>query len=543
MRATARDAIRERQDRFGLLVGVLLLCCCAVRVFTYVIDDAFITYRYAWHFRHGYGPVFNPGERTEGYSCPLYMALNSLLMFLPGDPLFRAKIIGLACAICTLWVVWRLTGELAASRRVRIMAPLLLGATASFALSAIDGMETSLQALLVTLAVFLFIRERRSGRGWASAPIFLAAALNRAEGAIYFAAALIPFILDIRRRFQRRDAIWLCVFLLPMSLFILWRHAYYGDWLPNTVVAKSMPLSTALDFAMGPAYLLRTIFGNLSGRTGAVVISICLWLLVILGAECPEMKQGGARLIVFAVLAQALVLLRSGGDWMTGWRYMMASVPLWTLLLAAGADRIVVHVTTPLSATGTRLAASFGFGALLVVFGGAAIDLVAIIEHDLQASTSWPAAGWTTDARKMVQRLSIRGTLLAADSLNVWLPPGSSIAYSEMGVIPFFTLKLRWLDTDGLTDRAIAHLDSALHTRAGVQYGAYLQQGTEVGQMVLQRRPDYILAHYSEYNCPQSIFGGAYLLYRRIPMYDRPHHIFNMLIVFRRRPELDAGQR
>lgn len=40
-------------------------------------DDAYITFRVAWNFVHGYGPVFNPGERVQAYTHPLWMLVMS----------------------------------------------------------------------------------------------------------------------------------------------------------------------------------------------------------------------------------------------------------------------------------------------------------------------------------------------------------------------------------------------------------------------------------------------------------------------------------
>ena len=55
-----------------------------VLVFTYVFlanswigDDAFITFRVVDNFVHGYGLTFNPAERVQAYTHPLWMLLLS----------------------------------------------------------------------------------------------------------------------------------------------------------------------------------------------------------------------------------------------------------------------------------------------------------------------------------------------------------------------------------------------------------------------------------------------------------------------------------
>jgi hypothetical protein len=469
------------------------------------------------------------------------MALTALLMSVPGDVLFRAKVLGLVCALGTLRAVWRLARQLKLPAVVCGAAPLLLGANPSFAFSAIDGMETSFQALLVTLAALCFVREQQTAEGWGSALLLLAAALNRAEGGIYFVAALIPFAFGIRSRsFQRRDALWLAAFLLPMTLFLLWRHAYYGDWLPNTVTVKSMPLDKVLDYSLGPAYLLRTCFRNLSQRVFALLISIVLWLMVVYGAATPAMRRSGALLIPLGVLAQSLVVLRSGGDWMDGWRYMMAAVPLWTLLMVTG----VVEIT---GMTKSRFAGYLPRGVyviLVLLMMGAASEYRNIETTPM----SWAAVGWTTSGRKLVfAQDHLRAALKMADILSTTLPAGATVAYSEMGVTPFYSLKLRWLDTAGLTDREVAHLATS-HARTGVIYESYLTSGTEVGYHLLQRRPNYIIMLAWDDQPTNSVLNGAYLPLARYVLHEQQANKQQqkqgvVLMVWKRRPELDGSRR
>ncbi len=42
-----------------------------------IADDAYITYRYSRNLAEGHGPVWNLGERVEGYTCFLHMVLCS----------------------------------------------------------------------------------------------------------------------------------------------------------------------------------------------------------------------------------------------------------------------------------------------------------------------------------------------------------------------------------------------------------------------------------------------------------------------------------
>src|SRR5439155_3954388 len=51
-------------------VAILLLALALahIRYLWFVCDDAYITFRYASNLAHGLGPVWNAGERVEGYT-------------------------------------------------------------------------------------------------------------------------------------------------------------------------------------------------------------------------------------------------------------------------------------------------------------------------------------------------------------------------------------------------------------------------------------------------------------------------------------------
>jgi arabinofuranosyltransferase len=51
-----------------LLLGAIVAFVGRSYSLRFVQDDAYITYRYARNVVRGYGPVYNPGERVEGYT-------------------------------------------------------------------------------------------------------------------------------------------------------------------------------------------------------------------------------------------------------------------------------------------------------------------------------------------------------------------------------------------------------------------------------------------------------------------------------------------
>jgi hypothetical protein len=98
---------RRGADRLGWITAAV----CALLVITAlrytaeydhrVIDDSYISFQYAKNWAAGNGPVFNPGERVEGYTNFLWMALMTPLWWIAGgDPQrFTAWVVGLTLGL------------------------------------------------------------------------------------------------------------------------------------------------------------------------------------------------------------------------------------------------------------------------------------------------------------------------------------------------------------------------------------------------------------------------------------------------------------
>src|SRR5262249_51597579 len=88
-----------------IAVAILLLGLGHVVFMRVMYDDAFISYRYAANLAHGFGPVFNPGERVEGYSNFLWVVMMALLIRLGGEPERIGPLVSAGFALATLALV------------------------------------------------------------------------------------------------------------------------------------------------------------------------------------------------------------------------------------------------------------------------------------------------------------------------------------------------------------------------------------------------------------------------------------------------------
>ena len=115
-----------------------------------VVDDAYISFRYALNAARGHGLTFNVGERrVEGYTNFLWtvMLIPAFWLELPVHTLSIA--LGVLWATGCLVLLNRSTAHALDARWLGPIAALLLAADGSFALWAVGGLESPLFSFLV----------------------------------------------------------------------------------------------------------------------------------------------------------------------------------------------------------------------------------------------------------------------------------------------------------------------------------------------------------------------------------------------------------
>jgi hypothetical protein len=223
------------------LAAAAMLFAVHVWHFFFLNDDSYITFRYARHVAQGLGPVWNPGERVEGYTSPLWLALMALSLKLGVAPELSAPVGGIASGVVTLLLIWRYCRETARPPTVALLVVLALCANRTFTGWCTGGLETMLFTLLVSAAMMEFAREHgRVGPALPSAFLYALAILTRPEGVLFATVAgTVVGMQAIRKHVSwRRALVWLAPLALLVGGHEIWRLWYYGELLPNTFYAK-----------------------------------------------------------------------------------------------------------------------------------------------------------------------------------------------------------------------------------------------------------------------------------------------------------------
>jgi len=423
----------DRSSRLTLLAALLLAAALGLWGWQawrerFLCDDAFISFRYADHLARGLGLVWNEGEPIEGYSnfsWVLLMAAGLKLGFAPeGFSQVLGALSGFALLLGLAWA-----GGSGPGGRLRGAAlALVLAAHGSFAAWSTSGLETMFFALLVWLATWRYLEERRTGATLPlAALLFALAALTRPEAPLYAGLCGLHLLFErLRGRATTRALLaFALVFALPVALHLLWRHATYGDWLPNTYRAK-VPGTW---FEQGLRYLwLYQLHYH------------ALWFVPLAGLAWLGPRRREATVLAVALLATLVYVASVGGDRFE-FRFLIVILPHFTWLVVEGASELVARRGAP------RVLALAGFLALFVVnLRGFAVRSV---ERNGVATVQAVAA--------YLERRAGEGQRIAGWIERGLLPRELVLCVGGAGAVPYYT---RWTTVDrrGLNDRTIARL-------------------------------------------------------------------------------------
>ncbi|HOE12160.1 MAG TPA: hypothetical protein PLQ35_02220 [bacterium] len=348
-----------------------------------LVDDAYISMRYARNWAEGIGPFFNSGERVEGYTNFLWTVFLFAGAQQGIEPPQMAEQMGRVCLGLVIPVAFSLAFCITRSWAVALFAVALVLSDPGVWAWSLSGLETPLLTLLFTTVFTIWMRKGGGiRRELCLALLVSAAALTRPEGAAMFVyilarrgdACVAPAGMDGHRQdagatltfshpdpllkakaenipsFRRKPEInghgpgagddtcvasaivFVGIFIAVFGSCLLWRRWTYGLWLPNSFYAKH-------GFA-GPA---------LWWRGGRYVLDGCVahpfWLLIPLGCFLGAWRDRAfIRLLGFSLFYLIIVAL-SGGDHYTLGRFCVPVVPILSILAAMGLQNACKQVS------------------------------------------------------------------------------------------------------------------------------------------------------------------------------------------------------
>ncbi|HEY8173964.1 MAG TPA: hypothetical protein VIH21_12830 [Dehalococcoidia bacterium] len=427
----------------GLAGGGAILVLHGGVYLNYTSDDAYISYRYAFHLADGAGLVWNNGEHVEGYSNFLWVMMLAALKFGGADLVWSGRVLGLISGAAAAGLTVVLTQQIGRrdelSKYAGVVAALALGTAGPFALWSYAGLETPFFAMLVAAAAVLHIRERDnddvlpvSGVVWALAAMTRPDAIALFGVSAFFKASDLIFALEgadagVRQAKIQRAALWLVGFAAIYVPYFAWRYATYGWLFPNSFYAK---VGSGFDqYRRGLTYLL-----DFSKEYAAWLILLAPAALAVRG-----IRASAAMYLLALVAVWGLYVVYVGGDGLLRYRFFAEVLPLFYALVAASVASLLALVKVEDSrAPMLRAGAGCVIGAGLLAF-------------TLQSTPNERRAVVVPGERRAVEERAEAGRWLRHN-----VDPTTSIAIMAAGAIPYES-RLTTIDILGINDEHIAH--------------------------------------------------------------------------------------
>ena len=462
-----------------------------------LIDDPYISARYAKNLINGYGLVYNPGEEpVEGFSNPLFtliIALNYFLLRIWGlnfiiDSLYFIKFLSGIFHLLCIAVLIKLSIIFFQDDFLKTaFISLLFAGNLFLGLNVAIGLETA-QHLLIILLIFLilFKDELKSKKIYKIYFGILLGLLSisRPES-ILFIILMIIFSIYLKN-FQVFKISYLFFLIIYLS-YLSFRIIYYKDIFPNTFYAKMQVFS----FGYGLRYLLAGIYSYIAP----------VFIFLINKKYNINSSFAFYSMILF-IFCQIAVIIFVAGDWIPGFRFIIPIFPLLLYLALSFKEKLSVS--------------PYGILIFIVLLSGYTFSQRYHIRTGILYKSGLKQI--SVDENPYIQTANYLKKTIRDKEFS------KTIAIYEAGIIPFL-VNQKFLDISSLNDKHLSRIEALHFEKVDNDY-------------IFSKKPDYIVLfgtlkiHNNDFNQVQTALFNDPRLFEE---YFVEAKITNHFIVFKRK--------
>ncbi len=319
----------------------LLSLVLAIFVFlktAWISEDAYIMFRSIEQLFAGNGPVWNPHERVQVFTSPLWFFLLSTVRIFSHNVYLNAIVVSLILWILTIFTLKK-TFE---SNVVLLTSILLFSASSGFYDYTSSGLENVLAYFVIAAYIlnytklFAFDEDSKIPKENLIKFILISFGLIicvRHDLLLILLPPTIYAVFKNWRLFSIKQ--WIILGIMVLSPFILWSLfslIYYGFLFPNTAYAK---LNTGIPqieiFIQGLKYFI----SSLKYDTGTLLVITGSLVLNLFSSSKKYLKYLG-----YGVLLNLIYVVYVGGDFMQG-RFLSYAYMVSVILLLLRIDKIL----------------------------------------------------------------------------------------------------------------------------------------------------------------------------------------------------------
>lgn len=403
---------------FLSIIALLAIFLFLVMVNSFLCDDAFITFRFSKHLASGIGPVYNPGERVEGYTNFFWMILMALVIKLGGAPPFWSRIVAACFSLATLGLfLYHVARDSSRNRAIGIIFIVFLIFSSPFIAWTSGGLETAAFAFFIFAAILTYVKSLKEEKGRLSvisSLLFTLAAITRPEGVLAFSLA-VGFLLAavlLKKANLYRLVEFILPFLILYGIYFIWRFIYYGKLFPNTFYIKE---PSSLLIPLGVQYYERFLIGC------PIWIPLVFAIILAIRARLRGLSFGDYYIgTLFLVYSGYIIYV--GGDFLDLWRFIMPLLaPFFLMLFHFSADDFRARLS--------KFELAIAVAALLIFagFNYKAIQRSRSVSYDYNVDSIGALRNYVTEWSSVAKLLGKIGR------------PVDTLAITAAGIIPYYT--------------------------------------------------------------------------------------------------------
>ncbi len=311
--------IEDKKYLIYLSIIIFIVIVYEIISYSWVSEDAFITLRHVKNFLNGYGPVYNPGERVEGFSHVLWFYI--IVFFKSLGLTYKASVI-LPSFFLSFGALYIMLFKIKYKNGFNLTLPILFSSSAFIDFST-GGLETPLSFFLIALFSKFILEDKLIASPMKSGIISGLLILTRPDFGVFYVFLLLYLTyLKIKGaiNYKKLSLFFISAFI-PNLIYEVFRMGYYGALFPNPFYTKS---AIGSNFSYGLQYLTDFLEGNLSGL-------ILIFVIVSFIISFIKRKRLSNRLILLLLgIIHIFFVIRGGGDFMHG-RFLLPGFLLISL--------------------------------------------------------------------------------------------------------------------------------------------------------------------------------------------------------------------
>ncbi|HEY4644324.1 MAG TPA: hypothetical protein VIH68_06365 [Bacteroidota bacterium] len=313
----------------------------------WLCDDAYIVLRVVDNFVNGLGLIWNPGERVQAFTNPLWTFLVSGIYFFSHEAFYTVIVLS---AVVSLSAVSLFAFRIAGSTATAVLGILVLTMSKAFIDFSSSGLENPITHLLLACFFLLYFQPELDRKRLILVSLISGlGVLNRMDTILLFAPPLVAALMNFPKGGSDRLTAF-GVFVLGFVPFIFWECfslLYYGFPFPNTAYAK-------LDTGIGALDLVRQ---GLQYFLNSLALDPLTVVAIAVGGVLPFItKDKKSRPASVGIILYLLYILSIGGDFMSG-RFF--SAPLFCAVIILSQYRIKSRSAVAATAVAVTLLGMF----------------------------------------------------------------------------------------------------------------------------------------------------------------------------------------